>query len=148
VETRAAVAGEETRVVDQKNDLIIELGGAPLPVPEAISAVASFINGDLDGAVIVAVSDDELVGVCTISYQPSIRTLGTYAIIQEMFVAPDYRSEKLGERLIEAASSAAEDAGCPMVELSTPPNGERAENFYSRVGFTQVGVRMRRKFRG
>jgi len=146
LELRAAVAGEEIRVVELINDLIIELGGAPLPVSKAVSTVASFINGDLTGAVIVAANDDDLVGVCTLSYQPSIRTLGTYAIIQEMYVAPDFRSEKLGEHLIEAARSVAEDAGCPMVELSTPPNGERAENFYRRVGFTQVGVQMRHKF--
>ncbi|MBC8452915.1 MAG: GNAT family N-acetyltransferase, partial [Chloroflexi bacterium] len=78
--------------------------------------------------------------------QPSIRTLGKYAIIQEMYVAPEFRSDKVGAKLIEAANSFAREAECPIVELSTPPNGERAENFYREVGFGQVGVRMRYKF--
>jgi GNAT superfamily N-acetyltransferase len=105
-----------------------------------------FINGELKGAVIVAEQDDELVGVCTLTFQPSIRTLGNYATIQEMYVAPMVRSAKIGAELIESAKTIAADSGCPMVELSTPPNGERAEIFYRNVGFTQVVVRMRREF--
>lgn len=86
--------------------------------------------------MIVAEQDDELVGVCTLTFQPSIRTLGNYATIQEMYVAP----------MVRSAKTIAADSGCPMVELSTPPNGERAEIFYRNVGFTQVVVRMRREF--
>jgi ribosomal protein S18 acetylase RimI-like enzyme len=96
--------------------------------------------------VIVASNDGDLVGVCTLTYQSSIRTLGKYAIIQEMYVAPKSRSAKLGEQLISKAKSLAENAGYPMIELSTPPDGERAESFYRNLGFTQVGVRMRYKF--
>jgi len=146
MEIRNAIVGEETEVVGLINELIIELGGAPLPEIEATRTVASFIEESLDGAVVVAASNDELVAVCTLTYQPSIRTLGRYGIIQEMYVKPEFRSEKLGAELIEKANSIAENAGCPIVELSTPPSGERAENFYRRVGFSKVGVRMRYKF--
>jgi len=63
-----------------------------------------------------------------------------------MYVAPEFRRAKLGEQLIDNAKTVAEGAGCSIVELSTPPDGERAQNFYRNVGFTQVGVRMRHKF--
>ena len=146
MEIRFAISGEEARVVEMINDLIIELGGSPLPGDEAAETTRLFIDGDLQGTVIVAENDNELVGVCTLTYQPSIRTLGNYAIIQEMYVTPEFRSAKLGAQLIDSAKTIAADVGFPMVELSTPPNGERAENFYRNVGFTQVGVRMRHKF--
>ncbi|MDG0866684.1 GNAT family N-acetyltransferase [Candidatus Lucifugimonas marina] len=146
MEIRLAVEGDEVQVVELINDLIIELGGAPLPVDEATTTAAQFIGGGHEGAVIVASNDGDLVGVCTLTYQSSIRTLGKYAIIQEMYVAPKFRSAKLGEQLISKAKSLAENAGYPMIELSTPPDGERAESFYRNLGFTQVGVRMRYKF--
>ena len=146
MDIRLAISGEETRVVEMINDLIIELGGSPLPVDEASETTARFISGELEGTVIVAENDGELVGVCALTYQPSIRTLGNYGIIQEMYVAPEFRSAKLGAQLIDSAKTIAANNGCPMVELSTPPNGERAENFYRNLGFNQVGVRMRHKF--
>jgi ribosomal protein S18 acetylase RimI-like enzyme len=145
MEIRTAEPGEESKVVELINELIVELGGAPLPVNEATITARSFIDGDRDGMVIVATNQDALVGVCTLTYQPSIRTLGKYGIIQEMYVSPEFRSSKLGARLIDKAKDIASDAGCTMVELSTPPNGERAESFYRNIGFTQVGVRMRHK---
>ena len=146
MDIRTAVAGEEVRVVELINELIIELGGSPLPATDAAETTALFINGEFEGAVVIAEQNDEMVGVCTLTYQPSIRTLGRYAIIQEMYVSPKFRSTKLGAELIGKAEIIARDAGCPMVELSTPPNGERAENFYRNVGLTQVGVRMRHQF--
>jgi GNAT superfamily N-acetyltransferase len=148
MDIRQAVAGEQHRIVELINDLIVELGGAPLPLDEggAATTALAFIDGALDGHILVAEQDDRLVGICTLTFQPSIRTLGKYGIVQEMYVDPEFRNEKVGERLIEAAASLAKRAGCPMVELSTPPDGEQAENFYRGVGFDQVGVRMRYKF--
>lgn len=143
---RTAELGEESRIVELINELIIELRGEPLPVDEAIVTARSFIESDLGGAIIVATNQEDLIGVCTLTYQSSIRTLGKYAIIQEMYVAPEFRSYNIGADLIDFACSTAKTAGCPVLELSTPPNGERAENFYRNVGFEQVGVRMRHKF--
>jgi len=64
---RLAVAGEETKVVELINDLIIELGGAPLPVEDAAKTTAAFVSGELEGAVIVADNKGDLVGACTLS---------------------------------------------------------------------------------
>lgn len=145
MEIRTASPGDEAQIVALINDLIVELGGPTLPVDSAISTVESFITGELDGEIIVASEGAELVAVCTLTYQPSIRTLGKYGIIQEMYVVPKFRSANLGAQIIEKARSQAKSAGCPIVELSTPPDGERAEHFYRSVGFDQVGIRMRSK---
>ena len=146
MDIRNASPGESAQVIVLLNDLIVELGGDPLSVERAVATVDSFISGELSGEIIVAADGDDLVGVCTLTYQPSIRTLGIYGIIQEMYVKPEFRSNALGEGMIEKALSTAEQAGCLIVELSTPPDGKRAESFYRRLGFGQVGVRMRYKY--
>ena len=145
MEIRTALPGEGAQVVCLINELIVELGGPMLPVDEAISTTESFVADEHDGEIIVASQGAELVAVCTITYQPSIRTFGKYGIIQEMYVVPKFRSANLGAQIIEKAISQAKSVGCPIVELSTPPDGARAEHFYRSVGFDQVGIRMRSK---
>ncbi len=142
---RSANIGEESEVVGLINDLIVELNGPPLDIENASSTVGSIVAGESEGHVLVAEDDDDLVGVCTVSFQTSIRSLGKYAIVQEMYVAPEHRGGQIGAQLIAAAKKLAKTAGCPILELSTPPDGERAEEFYLNNGFFQVGVRMRSK---
>ena len=145
MEIRTASVGEEAQIVRLINELIVELGGSALPVDDAVSTVKSFISGTMEGEIILAHEGADLVGVCTLTYQPSIRTLGRYGIIQEMYVRPEFRGENLGTKIIETAAAVAKSAGCSIVELGTPPDDERAEKFYRRVGFSQVGARMRCK---
>jgi len=141
---RLGIADDAGQVATAINDLILELGGAALPLAEAEAMSARVISGDVDGAIIVADDGDQLVGVCTISFQDSIRTLGRYAIIQEMYISPEHRNGGLGAELVDAAANEAASRGCNIVELSTPPDGANAERFYERIGFTHVGRRLRR----
>jgi GNAT superfamily N-acetyltransferase len=83
------------------------------------------------------------VGVCTLTYQATLRTRGTYAIIQEMFVAPAHRSAGLGSQIVQRALQEAQAHGCGIVELGTPPDGDRQVEFYGRLGFTVLSHRMR-----
>jgi ribosomal protein S18 acetylase RimI-like enzyme len=39
--------------------------------------------------------------------------------------------------------SQASEVGCEVVELGTPEAGERAAAFYERLGFRNVGARLR-----
>ena len=139
---RFANTDDAEQIVKAINDLIMELGGATLPLAEAEAMCERVIAGDLDGAIVVANDGDQLVGVCTVSFQAAIRTLGKYAIIQEMYVAPEHRNGGLGAQLVDAAAEEAVNRECKIVELGTSPDAER---FYERIGFTQVGRRLRRE---
>ncbi|NQW16956.1 MAG: GNAT family N-acetyltransferase [Chloroflexi bacterium] len=141
---RLAKPSDAGEIAKSVNRLILELGGTVLPLSEAEKMCARVISCDADGAVVVADDGDQLAGICTISFQRAIRTLGKYAIIQEMYIGPEHRNDGLGSRLVEAAVSEAARHGCKVVELGAPPDGEDAERFYGRVGFTGVGQRLRR----
>jgi ribosomal protein S18 acetylase RimI-like enzyme len=81
--------------------------------------------------------------VCTVSFVHAMRSLGRYAIIQEMYVVPERRSSGIGKELLEAALAAAIERGAAFVELGTPLHGTRQVQFYERSGFTSVGERLR-----
>ncbi len=139
------IAGDEDAadVVEAVNRLIIELGGDSLDTNQSENAASHIIGNPELGFIMIARDKGTLVGLATVSYQSAIRTLGRYAIVQEMFVAPDHRDSGLGGRLLERAIQVASENGCRVVELGTPPNGERQESFYRRHGFTDVGMRLR-----
>ena len=145
MEIRVAVPGDEPSIVTLVNHLIAELGGESLPSEAAEKSARSFISGENKGTILVASDGNDLVAVCTLTYQPAIRSLGDYAIIQEMYVSPSHRNSNLGSQIIEFAKNEAAKDGCALIELSTPPEGENAERFYRNNGFSQVGVRMRHR---
>jgi GNAT superfamily N-acetyltransferase len=84
-----------------------------------------------------------VTAVCTVSYAHALRSGGRYAIVQEMYVTPALRSSGVGRLVLELALATAKQAGCPFVELGTPPAGARQIAFYRRSGFAPVGERLR-----
>jgi GNAT superfamily N-acetyltransferase len=105
---------------------LMAFAGAPNALGDDALALAQALIGDTNAnAIIVADDAGEIVGVCTLTYQRTLRTRGTYAIIQEMFVTPAHRSAGLGSRLVQRAMQEAQAHGCRTVELGTPPGGDR-----------------------
>ncbi|MBM3935147.1 MAG: GNAT family N-acetyltransferase [SAR202 cluster bacterium] len=143
MKTRTATARDAEKVIELVNCLLEELGARPIPYESAVPAFQSVAANEGAGSVIVAEEDSQVVGVCTLSFQTAMRTAGRYAVIQEMYVVPEHRSRSVGAQLVEHALAVARAHGCRVVELGTPPNGLRQEEFYRREGFEQVGMRFR-----
>ena len=127
--------------------LIEELGGATLSEDEARAAADHLVDDTDAGFAVIAWDGTEPVGICTVSFQHAIRTLGRYGIIQEMYVVPAWRSHHVGSQLVDCALSEAARHGCATAELGTPLHGERQVAFYQRQGFASVGQRLRKKLR-
>lgn len=135
---------EDRHVVLRMIDALIEeLGGSPLTSKPAEEASVVFLSNQENGIALIAEERQQVIGVCTLTFQNSIRTLGKYAIIQEMFVIPESRQRNHGAAIVERAIREARSRGCAVVELGTPPNGGRQEKFYESIGFRQVGARLR-----
>ncbi|MYC34105.1 MAG: GNAT family N-acetyltransferase [Chloroflexi bacterium] len=140
---RLASRADRAAVVDLVGKLLAELGGTPSPA-EAMSPTFDFLAGGGDvGFVALGESDSRAVAVCTVSYLRAMRTRGKYAIIQEMYVEPEYRSTGVGMGVLKFALDYAVANGCQTVELGTPYHGDRQIQFYRRAGFTEVGARLR-----
>ena len=140
---RVASRADRNIVVDLVSRLLTELGGTPLAAEVMGPVFEQFADGGDAGFVAVGESDGLAVAVCTISYLQSLRTGGKYAIIQEMFVAPESRSTGVGMEVLRFALDHAVANGCRTVELGAPYHGDRQIQFYRRAGFTEVGARLR-----
>jgi len=123
--------------------LLIELGGNPAPAEELFAVFEELAADGDSGFIVIAERDGEAKAACAASYTAALRTVGRYAIIQEMFVEPEERSTGVGRAVIDFALEHAAARGCQVVELGTPRIGDRQIAFYERAGFANVGARMR-----
>lgn len=140
---RLASYADRDGALELVGKLLAELGGTPPAPADMAPAYDRLIGGEGDGFIAVGEDGGELVAVCTVSFLQALRTRGRYAIIQEMFVEPDFRSTGVGRDVLSFALEHATANGCQTVELGTPYDGERQIQFYRRAGFTEVGARLR-----
>ena len=123
-------------------NLLAELGGTPPEADDLSGVFDLLVSDDSAGFIVVGEREDTPIAVCAVSFLDALRTRGRYAIIQEMFVQPDARSEGEGMAVLTFALEHAVAKGCQTVELGTPYHGERQIQFYRRAGFTEVGARL------
>ena len=140
---RLASADDRDTALGLVRALLIELGGQPPPADDLFPVFDRLVT-DIDaGFIVVGESASGVVSVCTVSFLDAIRTRGRYAIIQEMFVEPEWRSSGVGMEVLQFTLNHAVAHGCQTVELGTPFHGDRQIQFYRRAGFAEVGARLR-----
>lgn len=142
-DVRLATAQDLDAAVDLVRRLLFELGGTPAPAEVMERIFSRFVDDGPAGFVVLGEHEDHFVAVCTVSYVDALRSVGRYAIIQEMYVDPSARSSGVGMEVLRFALDHAVARGCAMVELGTPFHGERQIQFYQRASFTDVGARLR-----
>ena len=127
---------------------MIELGFGEFDEEGVDEIFMGFIQSEARGYVMLAESNENICGLCTVSTVMALRTKGVYGIIQEMYVLPGLRGQGIGEKLLETALEYAQTAGFSMVEVGTPPEGRRQGSFYKGGGFKRFGDRFRYTFTG
>jgi GNAT superfamily N-acetyltransferase len=113
--------------------------------PENVIATArSMLVDDTYHAFLAVMPDGEVGGVVGLSECKAIYAHGAFGEIAELYVKPEYRSAKVGARLIEASIELAHVRGWSMLEVGAPdvPRWQRTVDFYLRTGFKEVGPRL------
>lgn len=111
-----------------------------IDVPQAASLCESFIaHGQY--SVLAAFDRDKIVGFGALCESHSLYAEGAFGIIQEFYVLPAYRSQGVGQRLVEEMVNFARGRKWKRLELCTPPvpEFERAVDFYKANGFEITG---------
>ena len=98
--------------------------------------------------MLVAEADADLVGVLAASWQMAIHVPGSYALIQDLWVAAGWRGRSVGRGLLEALFELRARKRFERVEVGLPRESfarfAATEAFYLGNGFTPNGPRMRR----
>lgn len=144
---RLAHVQDAPAVATAVRELLLELSG-DAPPPHALERAAhALLEDPAAGAVLLAIDGEQIVGVLSASWQLAIHVPGRYALIQDLWVAPDRRGAAIGRELLLALFDLAVEREIVRVEVGLP--SERfaglaaTEAFYRSNGFSLLGPRMR-----
>lgn len=144
---RTARGDDVAAIVAAVEELLLELGGKPAGTPALEEATRALLADREAGALLVAQARDAIVGVLGASWQTAIHAAGRYALIQELWVHPAWRSQAIGSDLLVALFALARERRIARVEVGLPQESfagiVATEVFYRRNGFTPLGPRMR-----
>lgn len=88
------------------------------------------------------------IGFATLCESYALYAEGSFGIIQEFFIVPEFRSQQVGAQLLERVVAEAGKLGWKRLELCTPPlpEFERTLGFYTANGFEVTGGRKMKRF--
>jgi branched-chain amino acid aminotransferase len=145
---REATLDEVPAVAAAVEGLLVELGGRRPSREEMEAEVRAIVEDPEVGAMLVADSPDGIVGVLGASWTRAIHVPGRYAVIQDLWVHPDWRSRGVGAELVDAMVELARERGVSRIEVGLPRESFEAiratEAFYLANEFEPLGPRMRR----
>ncbi len=89
--------------------------------------------------------DGQVVGIITMAETESLYAGGKIGLVQELYIAPSMRSQKLGKLLIQKAIEYARDREWNRLEVGAPayPQWARTKSFYIQEGFKEIGPRLK-----
>lgn len=92
---------------------------------------------------LLASVDGRHAGFLAMSEGHSLYANGAIGTVQEMYVAPGFRSQAIGAALMDAAKACARERGWRRLEVCTPPLPEfdASLQFYASNGFEVSGGR-------
>jgi GNAT superfamily N-acetyltransferase len=144
---RTARGDDVPAVVGAIEELLLELGGKPAGTRALEEATRALLADRDAGALLVAQANHAIIGVLGASWQTAIHAAGRYALIQELWVHPSWRSHEIGSDLLIALFALARERQITSVEVGLPQESfagiVSTEAFYRRNGFTPLGPRMR-----
>src|SRR6516165_1813439 len=79
------------------------------------------------GFVLLARADEQVIGVAYAASRLSAEHSGLVAWLEELYVAPSYRSQGIGSALLAAVLERAQKAGVVAVDLEVDASHSRAE---------------------
>jgi GNAT superfamily N-acetyltransferase len=93
-----------------------------------------FLAPSDEGLLLGARGDGRLVGyACLYWHFSSLEAVET-VLMNDLFVAEDWRGRGVGRALIEASAEVARERGAPYLEWATAPDNETAQRLYDSTG--------------
>jgi len=87
------------------------------------------------GLFLLALMDDEAVGVAYLTFTWTLEHGGKSAWLEELYVRPEQRQQGVGQAMLDAVCRMAKEHGCAAVDLEVEASQSRAEHLYQRAGF-------------
>jgi GNAT superfamily N-acetyltransferase len=100
------------------------------------------------GIVVVALNlnSNKIVGFISAIESNALYAGGNFGVINELYIVPEFRSKKIGQKLIHFMMRKAKISKWSRLELDTPEieKSEKTISFYKKEGFVPIGYRMKK----
>lgn len=147
---KSATANDASHVATMVGELLDEImragnaAGFKFNLDETIARIKDLIARRIYHIFIAEqLSASRQVGFLTLCESHSLYAEGVLGIIQELYVQPVYRSQRVGQLLLEKAKEFALARNWKRLEVTTPPlpQFDRTLRFYEQQGFGITGGR-------
>ena len=127
-------------MADQDAVLVLMRGycqevGTPLSDEHLLDAIGPLIANEQLGDLLVAEQGEDLAGYLVITWGWGIESGGAEALIDEMFVAAEYRHQGVGTLLMTEGQSRASAKDVKVIFLETEQSNPESRELYDRLGF-------------
>jgi len=105
-------------------------------LPQSYYDAFEAIENDPNNELIVAIIDNQIVGVLQLTFIPYLTYQGGWrALIEAVRVVSEFRSQGIGRKMFQWAIHRATEKGCHMIQLTTDKQRPDALRFYESLGF-------------
>jgi ribosomal protein S18 acetylase RimI-like enzyme len=105
--------------------------GEPIPEDLAERMRKAVDAGDME--VLVARTEERILGVAILAYRPNIAAGALFASIEDLYVSPEARRQGIGQTLLTAADERCTQRDISYVEVQV--ESDAAEAFYAALGY-------------
>lgn len=135
---RKAVEADSNKVWTLMKELaVFELYIDSFAITPAIVMESGFRKNPPDFHCIVAEDRGEIVGMLVYYFLPYTAQNRPAIYMKELYVDANYRSQKIGEQLMNALKNEAKLNNCAQIKWTVAPWNEAGKNFYERLGAKQ-----------
>lgn len=113
--------------------------GYPLPVSQATRTFERLLSQPAHGAIWLMVADDQPAGFVVLTVAFSMEYGGLRGFVDDLFVAPAFRTRGLASEALGVVRHACEARGVRALLVETSLANEQAVRVYTRAGFTETG---------
>ena len=109
---------------------------ASIPLDQAYCSAFENIESDPNNELVVAESDNALVGMLQLTFIPYLSHRGSWrCLIESVRIQSQFRGMGLGTKLFEWAINRARQKDCKLVQLTSDKTRPGAIHFYENLGF-------------
>ena len=129
---RRATTADAATVAQLLHDFNTEFD-SPTPGPDALKRRLTYLLAGDD--VIALLVGEPATGLAVLSFRPNVWYEGPVAILDELYIRPGLRGQRLGSALLAAACDLVRRRGGELMEINVDGDDTDARRFYEARGF-------------